>query len=296
MYKGITEYRFCKTAGVPKTFFQFKPYGLSDRSMHKIGQAFPELNLHWVATGEGDMLNSGHDLDNDSLMPGDRDPIALLDMRDRDPIALLDMRDRIRAFAIYKRLTNYHFSKAAGLSPNFLYAESSQRISDRSLHKIGQAFPELNLHWVATGEGDMLNSGHDLDNDSLMPGDRDPIALLDMRDRIKAYISHKRLTNYSFCKTAGLSEAFFHCKTQRLSNRSLHKIGQAFPDLNLHWVFTGQGDMLNGGHDLDDDVNVPMHIHRDIVADRDKKIERLNANIEKLKRKIKKLETSDLQK
>ena len=72
-----------------------------------------------------------------------------------------------------------------------------------------------------------------------------------------------------------------------VSSKSLHKIGEAFPDLNLQWVATGQGDMLKG-----DGASIPLSTHMAIVEARDARIEQLEALAENLKLKIKELQNS----
>lgn len=72
-----------------------------------------------------------------------------------------------------------------------------------------------------------------------------------------------------------------------VSSKSLHKIGEAFPDLNLQWVATGQGEMLKG-----DEASIPLSKHMAIVEARDARIEQLETLAENLKLKIKELQDS----
>lgn len=108
-----------------------------------------------------------------------------------------------------------------------------------------------------------------------------------MRDRLRAYIRHKGITEYRFCKDAGLTLNFLHWGSSGVSAKSMQKIGQAFPDLNLQWVATGQGKMLKG-----DDDRIPLSTHRAIVEARDARIEQLEALNKILEARIKELEAS----
>ena len=108
-----------------------------------------------------------------------------------------------------------------------------------------------------------------------------------MRDRLRAYIRHKGITEYRFCKDAGLTLNFLYWDSSGVSAKAMNKIGQAFPDLNLQWVATGQGEMLKG-----DDDRIPLSTHRAIVEARDARIEQLEALAENLKLKIKELQNS----
>ena len=109
----------------------------------------------------------------------------------------------------------------------------------------------------------------------------------DMRDRLKAFAQHKGISDYRFCTDAGIRRNFLSWGPPGVSAKSLHKIGQAFPELNLHWVATGDGKMLKA-----DDDKIPLGTHRALIAERDARIEQLEALVEKLKEEIKELKES----
>lgn len=64
----------------------------------------------------------------------------------------------------------------------------------------------------------------------------------------------------------------------------MHKIGQAFPDLNLQWVATGEGEMLKGDED-----KILLSVHRALISDREARIEQLEGTIARLRAKIEEL-------
>jgi hypothetical protein len=102
-----------------------------------------------------------------------------------------------------------------------------------------------------------------------------------MRDRLRTYIHHKGITIYSFCKQAGLARNFLQWETAGISAKSMQKIGQAYPDLNLQWVATGEGEMLKGDED-----KIPLSVHRALISDREARIEQLEGIVAKLRAKI----------
>ncbi len=97
-------------------------------------------------------------------------------------------------------------------------------------------------------------------------------------------MEHKRLTDYRFCKEAGIRRNLLSYGSAGVSAKAMHKIGQAFPELNLHWVATGEGNMLK-----DDDDKIPLGTHRALIAARDARIEQLEALVATLKIEIKEL-------
>ena len=67
------------------------------------------------------------------------------------------IQDRLKTFADYKNLTFRDFERRAGLGNGSAAAigENSRR---RTFDRISIAFPELNVDWLLTGEGEMLKS------------------------------------------------------------------------------------------------------------------------------------------
>ena len=108
-----------------------------------------------------------------------------------------------------------------------------------------------------------------------------------MRDRLKEFARRKGISDYRFCMDAGIRRNFLSWGPPGVSSKSLHKIGQAYPELNLQWVATGEGDMLKA-----DDDKIQLGTHRAIVEARDARIEQLEALVVKLKEEIKELKES----
>lgn len=69
-------------------------------------------------------------------------------------IISIDMRKRILIYLEYKGISKYKFYQRTGLSNGYLDKEAD--INIQSYEKISYAFPDLNMDWVRTGEGEML--------------------------------------------------------------------------------------------------------------------------------------------
>lgn len=67
-----------------------------------------------------------------------------------------------------------------------------------------------------------------------------------LKERILAFIEKMGLTKAQFEKNAGLSNGFVDKSGDNSRRSSLDKISTAYPQLNMAWLLTGEGEMLNG--------------------------------------------------
>lgn len=75
------------------------------------------------------------------------------------------MKDRLLKFINYKGLSQRQFLIKAGLSTSYLSVVKDD-FGVSALFSISQNFPELNVEWLKTGKGEMLNKGFEnKDND-----------------------------------------------------------------------------------------------------------------------------------
>lgn len=66
-----------------------------------------------------------------------------------------------------------------------------------------------------------------------------------LKERVSAYCKRKNISIYKFEKESGLSNGYFNQVKTRPSDDKLMSIHRAFPDLNVDWLSTGEGQMLN---------------------------------------------------
>lgn len=66
-------------------------------------------------------------------------------------------KERLRQFIAFRELTQRKFAHKAQISAGVLRG-GGHTLSMTSVRKIGNAFPELNIGWLLTGEGEMLKS------------------------------------------------------------------------------------------------------------------------------------------
>lgn len=56
-YKGYGQFKFEQTAGLGRGFVNKVGFNINAKSLEKIEKAYPELNIDWLRTGHGEMLN-----------------------------------------------------------------------------------------------------------------------------------------------------------------------------------------------------------------------------------------------
>lgn len=65
-----------------------------------------------------------------------------------------------------------------------------------------------------------------------------------VRERIKAFVASKSISVRAFEQRCGLANGLVNNITESVSNTTIDKISKEFPELNIGWVLTGEGQML----------------------------------------------------
>ena len=65
-----------------------------------------------------------------------------------------------------------------------------------------------------------------------------------VKDRLIAYLSEKKLSKAEFGRRIGASSAFVTSMRKSMQPDKIERIAQEFPDLNIVWLQTGEGEML----------------------------------------------------
>ena len=64
------------------------------------------------------------------------------------------------------------------------------------------------------------------------------------KDNILKYIEKESMSKAEFYKKTGLSNGFLD-KNVNISSQNIEIIISVFPNLSLHWLITGEGNMYN---------------------------------------------------
>lgn len=66
-----------------------------------------------------------------------------------------------------------------------------------------------------------------------------------MKERIRKYLKFNKITQNEFYATIGVSNAYMQSIRLSIQPDKLPRIKQAYPDINIEWLVTGRGNMLN---------------------------------------------------
>lgn len=65
-----------------------------------------------------------------------------------------------------------------------------------------------------------------------------------VKERIIRYLKYYGITQRSFCEKIGAASNYISCMRVSISAEKLKKIKSSYPDLNITWLLTGEGEML----------------------------------------------------
>lgn len=124
-----------------------------------------------------------------------------------------------------------------------------------------------------------------------------------LKERLVFLLKKQEITWAKFSEEVGLSRGFISTVTENLTAKTLKKIETAYPNFNINWLLTGDGDMLksnNVGHTtagdyspISGDINinecrselekskVEISYLKEQVKERDAQIEELKVLFEK---------------
>ena len=142
-YKGISQRKFELNVGVSNGFVNNISKGIGADKLQKFLSVYPELNQEWLLTGEGNMLRDGYASDKRTVNVDVCSRIKEIS----DKVFKGDITEMAKASYISKaqitRLINNDEQ------PNYDVIRKIAEISS----------PKINIEWLITGEGEMLDTG-----------------------------------------------------------------------------------------------------------------------------------------
>ena len=66
-----------------------------------------------------------------------------------------------------------------------------------------------------------------------------------VKQRLLDFIYHLRVSQKDFCDALGVSNSYVHSIRKSIAPEKLSAISALYPELNIEWLLTGKGEMLN---------------------------------------------------
>lgn len=110
-----------------------------------------------------------------------------------------------------------------------------------------------------------------------------------LRERVRQYCEYMNIRVSQFEKKAGLSNGYFNQVSKKPSEAKLESIAIAHPTLNIDWLCTGRGEMINVLSPLQEtapSLTQPSETSGALPAQEDALVAELRAQIERLQSKV----------
>lgn len=82
-----------------------------------------------------------------------------------------------------------------------------------------------------------------------------------LQDRLKQFITSLDLSVLAFENECGMAQGTVNKMTDNSRQRTLEKIRKHYPQLNMEWLKTGEGEMLNPQSTVDIDLDLKLGGH-----------------------------------
>lgn len=89
------------------------------------------------------------------------------------------------------------------------------------------------------------------------------IVVMSVKERLVEYLEYKELNKSQFCRSIGVSSAYISSMVTSIQPDKIERITLNYPDLNITWLLSGEGAMLNG----DEEKTIPSPRMVEVTAE-----------------------------
>jgi hypothetical protein len=97
--------------------------------------------------------------------------------------------------------------------------------------------------------------------------------IMTLKDRVKLFCERKNIAVTKFERDANLSNGYFRDTTSRMGDEKIERIHRAFPDLNMDWLITGNGEMLVAEQGVAQIVTTASRIEQTAIVRENEEVE-----------------------
>lgn len=173
----------------------------------------------------------------------------------------MTVRDRLIQFLDHLGMGRNAFEDKCEL-PSGCISHMTKGMRTDNLAKIAATYPDLNIRWLLTGNGDMLKS-NDLEEET---SDMEHT----ISERIHTVIEYSGFTPNGFEAACGLTRGTIASLNKGMRSDKIALISKRFPEISMTWLLTGNGEMLKKAERQS--KNEEQHIQtisllRDVIQD-----------------------------
>lgn len=153
-----------------------------------------------------------------------------------------NQKERLKRFISEMNLTNAAFEKSLGLSNGYINSMRKGLGYDK-LELLSNTYVDLNIGWLLTGEGKMLNSEDNLIDGVVEDSDADLL----VRQRINYLLNIKNESISSISEKIGINKLILERELNRnlpISAKTIISLLNHFTDLSAEWLLRGNGDVM----------------------------------------------------
>ena len=151
-----------------------------------------------------------------------------------------DITKRIKEYVLYKGIRVNQFEQLCNLSNGYVN-QIKRSIGEEKLKTISRRFPDLNISWVLTGIGNMIQ------NQDIKDSNNNKTIKEAIIQRIKKIIKNKSLSESQFSKLISANQKTINqqLKGERgISIDTILGILSSFEHISSEWLLRGKGNMF----------------------------------------------------
>ena len=109
---------------------------------------------------------------------------------------------------------------------------------------------------------------------------------MSVKERLKTFIRYRGVGERQFCRSIGVSESFVSAMRISLQPDKITRIIHQYPELNIYWLLTGEGSMIQKSHARLKEAKTTIHVLNNLIDSREERIHILEEENTALKREI----------
>ncbi len=193
----------------------------------------------------------------------------------------------------YKGIAKENFFTEIGMtSANFRGSAKHTPLNSTAIANIFTAIPDINLTWLITGKGEMLDNGSSKKIEYNFTKEHIEQSGTLVKQRIKQVLSAFDSNPTQLSKLFGVNQKTLNNQINgdvMLSINTILLIKTAFPDIGLTWLITGEGEEIDKYAQTNHAPITDNKFAMELIEKKDVKIKSLERKIWEQEKKIEEL-------